>query len=473
LALNDNLIAELPPEEQAELESGTLENSALESTSGTFGGSIVGDWGYAGFAFKTFETEYGIPAELEEEEEEEGGFGEEEEGGISIDLDQERYEFKSGLYNPFAGVKEVTFKLATVNYQHQELEGDEVGTTFNIDNTEVRLEIQHQPIGNLRGVFGAQYLDDDLEAIGAEAFIPAGNSESFGIFLLEELDLDTVKFNAGLRWQNDDISLDNNFAVDGVNNRDFTAISASLGALWRWSPTWQATFNWQRSERSPNQTELFADGPHVATQTFEIGDPTLNEETSNNIDIGIHKFVGNFHFQANVFYNSIDDFIFLANTPDIEDGLPVRFWDQEDAEFYGFEAEASYLFENTQLGDFEWRVFTDMVQAELDIDEEIPRLSPTRIGTGIDWHRGNLRANINFFHVLGRDNVASFETTTDSYNSLSANVAYTFDFGSSQFEIFVKGTNLTDEEQRAHTSFLKDFAPLPGINFSGGIRGFF
>ncbi len=471
-ALSDALLADLPPEELAEQESGTLANSAIETVGGTFGGSIVGDWGYAGFAFKTFDTQYGIPAELEEEEEEEGEGGEEE-GGVSIDLEQQRYEFNAGLFNPLPAIEQVEFKLANVNYEHQELEGDEVGTTFLIDSTETRLELKHAPIGRLNGAFGIQYSDEDLIAIGAEAFIPANNTESLGLFLVEELSLGDVKLSGGFRWQDDDISLANGLDVNGITDRSFTAISISGGAIWQFAPDWQATFNWQRSERSPTSEALFADGPHIATQTFEIGDPTLNEETSNNFDLGIHKYIGNWHLRADVFYNNIDDFIFLADTPDVEDGLPVRIWSQQDAEFYGFEAEASYLFEQTPIGDLEWRVFTDMVQAEQDNGDAIPRLSPTRIGTGLDWHYGNLRANLNYYHVFARDDVASFETTTDSYNMLTANVAYKVYVGQSEIEFFVQGVNLTDEVQRVHTSFLKDFAPQPGINFSGGIRGYF
>jgi len=473
-ALSDAKLAELEPEELAEQERGTLGNSALETSGGTFGFSFVDDWGYAGFAYKLFDTTYGIPAELEEEEEEEGAAGEEEEeGGISIDLDQDRYEFKSGLYTPFAGVDELSVKFVSNDYQHVELEGDEIGTTFNIDANEFRLELDHASIGLLDGVVGVQYEDTDLEAIGAEAFIPANNTESLGIFLIEELDLDPVKLSAGFRYQDDEVKLDNGLDVDGISQRDFTAITVSTGAIWRFAEQWQASINWTRSERSPTAEELFADGPHVATQAFEIGDPTLTEETSNNFDIGVHKYLGNLHLRADFFYNDIDDFVFLANTDGIEDGLPIQIWSQQDAEFYGAEAEASYLFADTPIGSIEWRVFYDTVQGELGDDSAIPRLSPSRIGTGIDWHNGNWRANIDLFHVNARNDVAEFETTTPSYNNLSANIAYRLPVRGAEFEVFVKGQNLTDEVQRVHTSFLKDFAPRPGINLAGGIRGYF
>ena len=39
--------------------------------------------------------------------------------------------------------------------------------------------------------------------------------------------------------------------------------------------------------------------------------------------------------------------------------------------------------------------------------------------------------------------------------------------------LYVKGQNLTDEYAQVHSSFLKEVAPLPGRNFSLGIRGSF
>jgi len=470
-ALSENLLAELEPEERAEAPRGTLDNSFIETEGGTLGGSFAGDWGYAGFAYKRYDSTYGIPAELEEEEEEEGGEEGEEEGGISIDLEQERYEVQSALFSPVSGVEEISFNFVTNDYIHQELEGAEVGTTFLIEGTEIRSEIELEDIGRFSSVFGVQYEDTELEAIGAEAFIPPATTESVGLFGVAEYDLDPLKLSAGLRWQDDEVSLDQGLVIDGFDSRDFSLFTVSAGAIWRLPAGWQASLNWARSERAPTQEELFANGPHVATQAFEIGDPTLDEEVSNNFDFGIHRELGPFHLRADVFVNDIDDFVFLANTPDVEDGLPVQIWSQADAEFWGFEFETSYLTELGSAGDLEWRLFTDTVQADIDAGNgEVPRLSPTRLGGGLDWHLGDLRANINYYRVFERADPAEFETATDGYNMLTANVNYTLPIRAADIELFVKGANLTDETQRVHTSFLKEFAPLPGLNITGGIR---
>lgn len=470
-ALTPELLAELDEDERVQQRRGRLANSAQESEGGSVGFSFVDTWGFAGLSYKRFDTVYGIPAELEEEGHGHEEGEQEEEGGVSIDLEQERYEFKTGLYQPVSGIAELNFKLATNDYRHIEFEGDEVGTTFNIEATEARLEARHQPVGRLSGVFGMQYEDTDLDAIGAEAFVPPAATESIGLFLVEEYDLEPFRLSAGLRYQDDEVKLGNGLAAEGIGKRTFSSISVSAGALWRVTDDWQASLNWQRSQRSPTQEELFAEGPHIATQAFEIGDPTLGKETSNNVDFGIHKHSGVFHVRADVFYNNIDDFVFLANTGDVEDGLPVQVWSQADANFWGAELEASLLFEETSVGELEWRFFADAVEADLKAGNgEVPRLSPGRVGTGLDWHRGNLRANVNYHRVFKVTETAEFETRTGGYDSLSANLAYTMVMATSEIELFLKGDNLLDQTQRVHTSFLKDFAPRPGLNVTGGVR---
>lgn len=501
-ALSADERAELDEDELAELERGTLENSAQESDGATIGFSFVDDWGFAGVSYKVFDTFYGIPSgghahehegdhdhgdglfgikslaggvldDDDHDHDDDHEHGEEEEEIISIDLEQERWDFRSGLINPFEGLDELRFSLATNDYFHTEFEGDEVGTTYDIEATEFRTEARLSPIGRFSSVVGLQYEDNQLVSIGEEAFVPPGTTESLGIFALGEYDLDPFTLQAGIRWQDDEIQLDEGIAMDGINSRNFRGLSWSLGGIWDFAEQWQASLNWQRSIRSPGQEELFSNGPHIATQAFEIGDPNLDKEESNNFDLGLHRYAGNFHFRANVFYNKIDDYIYLMPTGAEEDELPVQIWTQDDVDFTGFEVEASYLFEDTAIGDIEWRLFTDVVNADLDGPGNLARISPARVGLALDWHLSNWRATVNYTRVSKQDEVATFETETDGYNMVSANLAYLLRFGRTEAELFLRGTNLTNETQRVHTSFLKEFAPLPGRNITGGVRVWF
>ena len=157
-AVTDAILAELEGEElEEQLENeGKLENSSQESKGATLGFSFVGDWGFVGAAYKDFETLYGVPKVEGGEEEDDDlpaflakGGGDEP---VSIDLDQERYELRAGVWQPSELIDELRFDYARVDYQHVELEGDEIGTTFDIDAQELRLEARHAPIGRLSGV---------------------------------------------------------------------------------------------------------------------------------------------------------------------------------------------------------------------------------------------------------------------------------------------------------------------------------
>jgi len=464
-ALTPEKRAELDPEARAELQRGTLENSFVETYGGTGGLSVGGDWGFFGVAFQRYDSEYGVPAELEAEEEEpEGMEAGEEEGGVSIDLRRNRVDVRAGLFTPMAGIEKVTFKLGHNDYRHDELEGAEIGTRFDIDATEWRVEAKHAPFGNLRGVIGGQGKNEDLLATGAEAFLPESETESLGVFVLEEWSLGDWRLNAGARVEDTEVTN----RVTG-QTRDFDLVSTSAGALWQVSEQWQLSANWSRSERAATQEELFADGVHVAIQTFEIGDAALGEETANAFDFTIHKHLGALHAKANVFVNVIDEFIFLDNTGAVEDGFPVRIWRQGDADFVGAEIELGWRWQ-TGLGEFNWIATFDTVDGELDAGGQLPRISPTRYGTEVDWHYADWRARLGYQRVTDVDDVAAFETRTDGYNMIDVDLAYRFTLDGSDWEVFLKGENLADETARVHTSFLKDFAPLPGINLGFGVR---
>ncbi|MDZ7824857.1 MAG: hypothetical protein U5R48_01045 [Gammaproteobacteria bacterium] len=56
------------------------------------------------------------------------------------------------------------------------------------------------------------------------------------------------------------------------------------------------------------------------------------------------------------------------------------------------------------------------------------------------------------------------------WTDLDLYLGWHLDFGRSHVELFARGSNLLDVEQRAHTSFLKDRAPLPGRSLQAGVR---
>jgi len=493
--------AELYPEEEHEGEHeehedetiGVLENSFLDNEGGALGASWIGERWRAGLSWSTYESDYGIPGahshhheEEEHEHEDEHEHEEEEEELVTVGLESERWDAEIVGTDPFAGFDKLTFRYANTDYTHTEFEGEEVGTVFDSETDDFRLELRHDPWGWWTGAFGLQYTDTDFNAVGAEAYVPQSNSETGSLFWVESADFDNWQLELGLRYENVDVTALELLAhehdeeeeeheeeehEEGPVKRSFSPFSISAGAIWNVTDNSHLTFNVARAERAPVAAELFAFGPHIATQVFEIGDDSLKKETNLHGEIGYRIHSGRLTGNLVVYADRFDDYIYQEDTGEEEDGLPVRVWSQQDADFVGVELELRY-----EIGDYDsghWWVFGlfDYVDGELDDGRNVPLMPPMRIGGGLDWHLGNWKANLTWIHADDHTDVAEFETPTPGYDLLNADVSWRLPwFDRSEWDLFLKGHNLLDEDIRNSTSYLKDQAPHIGRNFVLGVR---
>src|SRR5690606_10702505 len=135
-----------------------------------------------------------------------------------------------------------------------------------------------------------------------------------------------------------------------------------------------------------------------------------------------------------------------------------------------WEAEARIELAEGARGLWQLRVFADRVDARLDSGERLPRIAPARAGADLEWSRGPWRARIGALHVREQQAVAPGESPTPGYTLLDAGAAWHHDVGAAGWELFIEGRNLGDREARAHTSLLRDFAPLPGRAVELGVR---
>jgi iron complex outermembrane receptor protein len=472
-----------------EVESGVLGNSFLDNEGGTLGGSWIGEQWRLGAAYTEYTSNYGIPGgahehahEDEHEDEEHEGEeheGEEEAAPVSIDLESKRTEVELAGADPFTGFEQFKVRFADTEYEHTEYEGSEVGTVFNSDSTNTRVELKHNPWGVWQGVFGLQYTDLDFSAVGVEAFVPGSTTKTAAAFWIEHADIGDWQFDVGLRYDDVDMEIPNTLVagegpVGPGADADFAPFSASAGAIWHLNDTLDLVFSVAHAERAPSVDELFANGPHIATQVFEVGDANLDKESNLHVEGGARVTLGRFTASTTVFNDNFDDYIFQSYTGELEDGLPLAFWSQQDADFIGAEAELAYDFEPNRHGN--WRVFAfgDIVDAELADNSDVPLQPPARIGMGVDWDHQGLAANATWIHAYKHDNTAPFETDTPGYDLLNAELAYTVPgSGEIDWQVYLQGQNLLDEDIRNSTSTLKDVAPQIGRNVILGVRMYF
>ncbi len=443
---------------------GTLPNSDLKNQGGNAGVSWIGGRGFLGFAVSTMDNEYGIP----------GGHGhghhdedEVHDENVRIDQKQTRFDIAGALDDPLPGFERVRLRFGINDYEHAELEGDEVGTVFRNDAWESRLEATHVPIlGGWHGAVGLQASSREFSAIGEEAFTPPVDSDEIGLFVVEERKFGSVKLELGAR-------------IDRVEHapsvgpaRSFSLTSYSSGLIVPLGDGPEVVLTLGRFQRAPVAEELYSDGPHLATGTFELGDAGLRRERSTAMELGLRDRRGDWRWSITAFRNDFDRFIFQADTgaEDAQSELPVFVYAQQDAEFTGLEVELIGRVLEGSWGTVDIRSFTDMVRATLADGTPLPRIPPRRYGIAFDFTLDAWFARLDFMHHDAQTRVAPGELPTPSYDMFNVDLSYRIHGGSSEWFLFARGTNLLDDDARRHSSFLKDVVPLPGRSFQVGAR---
>lgn len=464
---------------------GKIFNSSARSNSGSFGAGYYGDKAYFNAAFAIDVRRYGVPfAPLFEggEEEELRLGGELPIVDEAIDLRLRRYNFRinggfRNLNNPF--LSGVQYNIDYTDYRHKEIETadgiDEVGTVFDNKTFSYRSLFEQSKYRKLSGRFGFEGFDREYEVNGAEQLI-AGKVKhnAFSVFALEELKFERVKFQFGGRIENNRYRPENL----GLTDRSFTGFSGAVGmnvGLWKGGAF---IANYSNSFRAPALEELYNNGPHIGTVTFEIGNPLLKNERTNGIDFSVRHLSDRFRFTGDVYYYRINNFTFLApqdedgdGNIDVEDGLPVGLYSQGDASYFGAEVSADATF-NKYVGGF---ISLDMVRAKL-IDDNInlPRIPPARARLGLDLRYKDLSVRPEVVFASRQTRVFPIETETAGYGIV--NVAGSYTIGKQHFaHIFTfNAYNLTDKLYRNHLSFIKDFTPEigRGIRFGYTVRFF-
>ncbi len=447
-------------------------NSATDTESYSAGTSWTGDWGYIGVAASRYDRVYGIPGE-----------------SAQIRLDQDRYDLRGEIFDPLPGFERLQVSAAYTDYLHSEGEAGIPEAFFDNSATEARVALEHEPVAGWRGIFGVQAFNREFEAYGEEdSFVPPTDTQSVGLFALEEHPLGrwTLQGGARVEYQTQD-------TTRGQPDVDHTPVSLSLGASRPFAQDHVLSVSAGRYQRAPAAEELYSFGPHEATQTFERGDADFGVETARSVNIGLSKIEGRLRWNTDVFYTDYEDFIYQqavdrgqdagGNGAPIADGSPDRVNEAGEivpdgelllldyraaaATFYGAEAEIAYdLLPGVHR--LTLRVLGDYVRGELDGDRNLPRITPGRYGAGLDYEGPSWQASIEALRATAQDDNAALEEETGSYTALPTFTGYTIDNPDSDILLYVRGDNLLDEEIVRHTSFLR--IAQPGRRISTGIN---
>lgn len=466
---------------------GTLTNSAISTKSGSVGSTYFWSGGNAGVAVSEYHTVYGVPTDEP----------------IAIDMKQRRTDFRSETTRPFAIFKAAKIRFGIADYTHAEVDTTTrlPNTTFKNKAYEGRIELVQQDAGNLSGTLGLQTSRSDFSAVGDEVVTPATLTYNHALFAVESYKLDpklTLEF--GGRYEYQSITLgevdpllpaySGYSATTGEKRRDH-GFSLSTGLVYYPAKDYSIGLSVAYSQRIPVAQEVFSNGPHGGTAAYEIGTSDLAKENSIGVDLTLRRREGFVTGSAGIFVNKFSNFVFEQRDPnryfDEESGsflsypvpegkaaLPVYQFIARDALFYGGEAELSFHLVETETDRLHLELTSDYVHAQQTDDEQpLPRIPPLRAGAGLRYEHRTWAAGVSVQHAYRQGRIAPEETPTAGYTLVGADLSYRLTVASTDWEIFARGTNLTDGDARVNTSFLKNVAPLPGRNLTFGLRVIF
>ena len=530
-------------EDEHEENLGYVNNSDFAVEATKFGISKTGDWGYFGVSIDNLESLYGIPFHGDDHGDEHGNDHEDEEHHDEDEHDEDEHHDEHGEERIFSTTDSETFNIKgsyningnfvkKVDYffrdsdysltEAHEEEGHDEHEEGHDEHEEEGHE-EHAPtvFSNNATEYGAvfdisndvrtqklsfNFVDEDSSIVGEEAFMNPANNEvlTLGYFIGQDFDM----FHADLGIRLDQVTRSgsvtdedhgdiDNFKIDD----DISSFAVSIGR--NITDTLELNLGYSSVERLPSVIELFMNGPHMATGRFEVGDPTLSSETSNNFDISFNFDNGEYFANASFFINDVDNYIALIDEDedhedehheeehhededehhDDEDdhgdehghghgNLIHANYVQEDAEFDGYEIEFGRTFD-LGPGEMTLSFGRDVVNAQFTDGHNVPRINPARNVYSLSYAQDDIVFKLNLKDVEKQNDVGEGETATDGYQMLDLRLTKTFDLQywspsknvKSKLKVSLFGRNLLDEVARNHASFVKNEVPLPGRNY--------
>jgi iron complex outermembrane receptor protein len=437
--------------------AGQIENSATRLSNSSGGLAWHGAKTFFDVGYRHEEGRYGVPF---------AGGADGGESGEEVDLGFRRHNLRMGT-----GWKSVDsvlpeFRL-TLNYgdwEHKELEGEDVGTVFRNKQFTWRGVFQQRERGRLSGSFGFQGSQRNYKATGEEALTPPVDQNNFAVFALEELAFEKFRLQFGGRAD------DTRYDPLGLRKRSFTGVSGAGGI---YLPVWKGgafVTNFTSSFRAPALEELYNNGPHIGNLTFETGNTNLKRERSNGIDAGLRHSGARLRGELNFFYYGIGNFVYLAPTGEVEDGLPAGEYEQAASRFTGAEAGL-----DVALRESLWLNFgADYVNAKLKEGGHLPRIPPLRGRVGIEYRKSGFTLRPELRMAMDQNNTFLNETRTPGYTVFNCNATYTVAQQHAAHIFGVEVFNLGDRLYRNHLSFIKERAPEigRGVRFVYTVRFF-
>ncbi|MGN3974883.1 TonB-dependent receptor [Tsuneonella sp. SYSU-LHT278] len=456
---------------EAAARKGVLPDSFTRTWSANGGFAFFEGDSSLGASVGVYDTMYGVPGRpgAGHGHGDEGEAGEEEgDVPISIGLRQYRADLRGRLALGDGAFKALTTRVGYSDYAHTEFEGDETGTVFDVEGVEARAELIQNRRGTWQGSLGLQYTFRDFRATGAEAYVPPNLTDQIAFFALQEAKAGPVEIELAGRYERSHVQ--SNYLGFA---RSFDAFSGALGIAHETAAGLRLGANLSRVARAPSAEELLAEGPHIATQAYEIGNPGLGIERAWGIEGFVRGSIGPGTISLAAFRNRFSGYIYQEQTGEEIEGLPVLETVQRAAIYSGLEGEVTYPVISSDSFRLVADLRGDYVRASLKDGTPLPRIPAMSLLGALEAQAGRFDLRGEVQRVFAQHRVAPGETPTGGFTFVNASLAWKPLTGSDTVTVLLQADNIFDVEGRRHASFTKDFVPLAGRNLKLSVRASF
>ena len=453
---------------------GRIADTSADNRGAGVGFSYLTSNGYIGLSYSGLDSTYGVA-----------------EQDISIGLEQRRWDLAGKAEVAGSVVRSLAYRVGVADYAHTEFEAGAPGSTFTNEGWDGRLDVELVKIGSVEGVVGLQANRFDFGVTGDEAFLPDTRNSAmatFGSFVQTLAADQRLRYGFRIEHAQVDASAWTHAGVatnPPADSASFTPASFAFAWAKDLNPSWTSTINLTRTERAPNFQELYADGPHVATDVYEVGNRDLGKEQGFGLELELAKVRGAVSGSFSVYYNRFSSFIALQRNgsgpdlsgvggPDFSSGVDelARYdFTSVPADFFGSEVKVNFQFVDTPVSKLGLEWYGDFVRASnTDTSEALPRISPGRIGAALHGLESGWTWRLDATYHFAQNHTAPDETRTAGFTMVGASLAHPIKFAQLDGQFTLRAINLLDQEARNASSFIKGALPMPGRGVEAGLR---
>ena len=454
---------------------GRIADTSADNRGAGLGVSYLTSNGYVGLSYSGLDSTYGVA-----------------EQDITIGLEQRRWDLAGKAEVAGSVVRSLAYRVGVADYAHTEAESGSPGSTFTNEGWDGRVDLELVKIGSVEGVVGLQTSRFDFSVVGDEAFLPDTRNSAmatFGSFVQNLAADQRLRYGFRIEHAQVDASAWTHAGVvtnPAADSASFTPASFAFAWAKDLNPSWTSTLNLTRTERAPNFQELYADGPHVATDMYEVGNRNLGKEQGFGLELELAKVRGAVSGSFSVYYNRFSSFIAMQRNgygpdttgsggPNYSNGGAEQL-DRYDftsvpADFFGSEVKVNFQFVDTPASKLGLEWYGDFVRASnTDTSEALPRISPGRIGAALHGLESGWTWRLDATYHFAQNHTATDETRTAGFTMVGASLAHPIKFAKLDGQFTLRVINLLDQEARSASSFIKDVLPMPGRGIEAGLR---